>query len=292
MSDVKESIGIVGLGRMGRAMADRLAAEGFAVAGWNRSTLAPENDPGVPVLLDLADLLARADILILSLFDDAAVADMLEKILGTGVDLTGKLVVDTSTVGPDVLRAVADRFAARGARLVDSPISGGPDMIRAGKAGLYLGGEEADVARFRSVAEVLGQRVLPIGPLGDGATAKILNNMMLVSYWQILKETVLVGKAAGLDPHQVLTLIAGSPGATPAMQSRLSVLLGESDAVGFTLSGAAKDGAVARRLAETLAVDTPALAAGLESFLDAEAKGLGEADLATMVRDAYASGTD
>ena len=292
MSDVKETIGIVGLGRMGRAMAERLAGVGFAVAGWNRSPLVPEDDSGVPVLLDLADLLARADILVLSLFDDAAVTEVLEKILGTNVDLTGKLVVDTSTVGPEVLRAVADRFAARGAALVDSPISGGPDMIRAGKAGLYLGGSEADVARFRPVAEVLGQRVLTIGPLGAGATAKILNNMMLVSYWQILKETVLVGKAAGLDPHQVLRLIAGSPGATPAMQSRLPVLLGESDAVGFTLSGAAKDGTVARRLAEALAIDTPALAAGLKSFLDAEARGMGEVDLATMVRDAYTSATD
>src|SRR5687768_10112663 len=96
----KERVGIVGLGRMGSAMAKRLAAQGFAVAGWTRSGLTPETATalGIAASVDLAELLHVSDIVILALLDDAAVHAMLGEL--TAADLTGKMIVDTSTVSP------------------------------------------------------------------------------------------------------------------------------------------------------------------------------------------------
>jgi 3-hydroxyisobutyrate dehydrogenase len=283
----RESVGIVGLGRMGRSIAQRLFQEGFTTLAWNRSAFSPDAaaELGIRVRSTLSEMVKSSDVIILSLYDDAAVSDVLMQVLAA--DPINKLVVDTSTVSPNTLRAFADRFANYHSSLIDGPISGGPEQIRVGKAAFFIGGAVHDVERFMPIATALADRVLHIGDLGSGATAKILNNMMLVGFWESLKETLLLGKAAGIAPKLVLDLIAGGPSANPALKSRLPTIVGESDTVGFTLSGAAKDAALVQHLATELAVQIPAVSAGLQSFRAAEAKGLGNQDLAVMVRDAY-----
>jgi len=282
----KPRIGLVGLGRMGSAIAARLSAEGYAVGGWTRSGIAPARsiELGIAPAENLAALAAVSDILILSLIDDDAVDAVLTQL--TALDLTGKLIVETSTVSPGTLRAHAQAILTAGGAALDAPIAGGPGMIASGTVGLYIGGAPSDVERFRPVADVLSNRILHVGPLGDGAAAKIVNNMMLVGYWQCLKESLLVGLKAGLNRETMIELLSGSPAASGAFKARIPVLLGESDAVGFSLAGAVKDARLVEATARQYDVDIPAMQASLKSFEAALAKGLGEADLATMVRDA------
>lgn len=276
----KERIGIIGLGRMGSAMAKRLSESGFPVTGWSRRAASAE--PALVIAPDLPALSRASDILVLSLLDDRAVQEVLDRLAALPLD--GRLIVDTSTVSPQILRERAAQFEALGASLMDSPVSGGPETVLSGKAGLYIGGREEDVLRFRPVAEALSDRIHHVGGLGDGAAAKLVNNMMLMGLWQSLKEALLLGKKAGLAPGKILDILAGSPAASPALRSRLPVIRGESDAVGFPVSGAIKDAGVVRDLAARLGVPLPAIAASLASFEKAAADGYAEADLATMVR--------
>ncbi|MGF9693696.1 NAD(P)-dependent oxidoreductase [Rhizobium sp. 0TCS1.26] len=280
----RERIGVVGLGRMGSAIAERLASQGYQVTGWSRRglTMAEGTALGIAVAADLGYLAAEADILILSLMDEEAVAAVLTALAGH--DLANRLIVETSTVGPDIIRHHAPGLAAAGGSAIDAPISGGPDLLRLGRAGFYIGGSETDVARFRPVAEALSDRIHHVGPLGDGATAKLVNNMMLLGIWQTLKEALQLGQAAGLTRETMLAFLEGSPAASPAMRSRLPVILGQSDTVGFSLSGVVKDARVVEALAEALQLDLPATQAARQSFEAVEAKGYGEADLAMMVR--------
>lgn len=279
-------IGILGLGRMGRALAARLAGQGFQVVGWTRSGAAPMAGAlGITPCADLAAIAAAADILLLSLSDDAAVTGVIQDLLRG--DLTGKLIVDTSTIGPDTLRGQAEAIHRAGAAALDAPISGGPDMVAAGKAGFYIGGDAADVARFRPVAEALADRIHHVGALGAGAAAKIVNNMMLMGFWEALKEALQLGKRAGLDLDTMLKFLATSPAASGAFQHRLPVLRGESDAVGFTVAGVVKDGEMFRRTARKYGVKVPAIDAAFASYQAHQARGNGEKDLATMVRAAY-----
>lgn len=279
-------IGILGLGRMGQAMAARLAGQGFQVAGWTRSGATPAARAlHITVCPDIQAIAAAADILVLSLSDDAAVIGVVRD-LARG-DLAGKLIVDTSTIGPDALRGEANTLRAAGAAALDAPISGGPDMVAAGRAGFYIGGDVADVARFMPVAQALSDRIHHVGPLGAGAAAKIVNNMMLMGFWQTLKEALAIGKRAGLDLDTMLKVLGTSPAASGAFQHRLPVLRGESDAVGFSVAGVVKDGRMFSRVAETLQVETPAIAAAIASFRAYDAAGHGEEDLARMVRAAY-----
>ncbi|EUB98393.1 6-phosphogluconate dehydrogenase NAD-binding protein [Rhizobium sp. CF080] len=280
----KERIGIVGLGRMGSAMAKRLAAQGFAVTGWTRSGLSTDKAAaiGIAASVDLAALLYASDIVILALLDDAAVHAVLDEL--ADADLAGKLIVDTSTVSPDTLRAHQDAMGKAGAALLDAPISGGPEMLLAGTVGLYIGGGEKDFQRFLPIAEVLSNRIHHVGKLGDGASAKLVNNMMLMGLWQIMKEAVEVGGRAGLERDKMIEILSGSPAASPAMRSRLPVILGETEAVGFPVSGVLKDMGVVLDLAGHLGVATPAIEAARASFKDAAALGYAEADLGTVVR--------
>ncbi|WP_306868267.1 NAD(P)-dependent oxidoreductase [Neorhizobium galegae] len=281
---IKERIGIVGLGRMGSAMARRLSTQGFAVAGWTRSGLSPDKATtlGIAASDDLAALLDASDIVILALLDDAAVHAMLGEF--TAADLAGKLIVDTSTVSPQTLRAHEAAMGEAEAALLDAPISGGPEMLLAGTVGLYIGGAEKDFQRFLPVAESLSNRIHHVGTLGDGASAKLVNNMMLMGLWQIMKEAVELGGKAGLGRDKMIEILSGSPAASPAMRSRLPVILGETEAVGFPVAGVLKDMGVVLDLARGLGVETPAIQAARASFEKAAALGFAEADLGTVVR--------
>ncbi|SFA93477.1 3-hydroxyisobutyrate dehydrogenase [Rhizobium sp. NFR07] len=276
-------IGIIGLGRMGRAMAIRLASEGLPVTGWSRSGMpAGLSDSGVTTALDLSSLVDSSDIILLALLDDAAV----DAVVGTleTFDLADKLIVDTSTVSPLTLRAHRPAVEKAGGRLVDAPISGGPEMLLAGKAGFYIGGAEEDFRRFLPVVEVLSDRIHHVGDLGHGAVAKLMNNMMLSGMWESLKEALLLGGKAGLDRARMIDVLSGSPAASPAMKGRLPVVLGETDAVGFPVSGVIKDVSVVRDFAAQIDVAIPAMKAALASFEGAAEAGFAEADLATMVK--------
>jgi 3-hydroxyisobutyrate dehydrogenase len=275
--------GVIGLGRMGGAIARRLAAQGFAVSGWSRSGVKAEL--GITACADLGDLAAASDIILLSLTDDAAVRDIAQRL--SRANLTRKVIVDTSTVAPDTLKSEAAAIARSGGTALDAPISGGPDLVAEGKAGLYIGGAKADVARFMPVAEALSNRIHHVGALGAGAAAKIVNNMMLMGFWETLKEATLFGKSAGLDLPKMLEILKGSPAASGAFLHRLPVLLGESDAVGFTVSGVVKDGEMFRRTAREYGVNVPAIEAAFASYQAHQARGNGEKDLATMVRAAF-----
>jgi 3-hydroxyisobutyrate dehydrogenase len=280
-------VGLIGLGRLGSAMARRLAGQGFEVAGWTRSGLsdASVREWGIVGASDVTGLAAASDIVLLSLTDDAAVAAICAELCRN--DLGGKVIADTSTVGPDTLRNQAAAIAKAGGGALDAPISGGPDLIAEGKAGLYIGGDADDVARFMPVAEALSNRIHHVGDVGAGAAAKIVNNMMLMGFWETLKEALTLGKRAGLSLDKMLEILKGSPAASGAFLHRMPVLLGESDAVGFSVSGVIKDGLMFRRTAEQYGVNVPAIEAAFASYSAHLEKGNGEKDLATMVRAAY-----
>ncbi|MDE1159996.1 MAG: NAD(P)-dependent oxidoreductase [Neorhizobium sp.] len=279
-----ETIGIIGLGRMGSAMAKRLSGLGFRVSGWSRSGIRAEKavSLGLTPMAEIGALAAASDIIISSLIDDEAV-DAVMRALGR-LPLSGKLIVETSTISPQTLRAHAAAISAAGAQLLDAPISGGPETLLEGRAGLYIGGSADDFERFRPIADHLSDRVHHIGPLGDGLSAKLVNNMMLIGLWQTMKEAITLGAKAGLPADRMIAVIAGSPAASPALKSRLPIITGESEAVGFPVSGAIKDARVVRDFADRLGIAIPATAASLASFERVAANGHADRDLATMVR--------
>lgn len=277
-----DSIGVIGLGRMGSAIAMRLAAQGRSVTCWTRSG---RGGAGLTMAPDLAALVAGSDFLVLSLFDDAAVAEVLEALLAC--DLSGRLILDTSTIAPATLHHAAPRIAAAGADLVDAPISGGPELVASGRCGIFIGGAAPAAERAQAALSPLSERIFHVGPLGAGLVMKSINNAMMQSYFAGLSEQMRVAQQAGLPLATVLAILSGGPAGTPMLQDRLPRILGEDDSVGFPVQGAAKDNAVFRRIARDLGVKTPTLEAARIMIDDALAAGLADADVAAMIALAY-----
>jgi 3-hydroxyisobutyrate dehydrogenase len=282
MVETSERIGVVGLGRMGSAIATALLSKGFPVSGWNRSPVVDATP--FPVVPDLAALVAASDILILSLFDDAAVSDVIRSLLDQTI--SGRLIVDTSTVRPDTLAAFADPLKTAGATALDAPISGGPAMVITATAGLFVGGSVADLARFQPAARSIAARVRHIGPLGSGAAAKIVNNMMLLGHWESLREAMLVGRRAGLSARTIVEIVADGPAGTAALRGRMAEVLGETDRVGFSVVGGLKDASLFLDVAESYGVDVPAMSAGHAAFAALVDQGFADDDLAAVIREA------
>ncbi|WP_439138536.1 NAD(P)-dependent oxidoreductase [Roseicyclus sp.] len=278
-----DRIGVVGLGRMGSAIATRFADQGVAVTGWTRSGRSVDDVESVP---DLFSLVARADIIVLSLFDDAAVGETLAALLAC--PLAGKLVIDTSTIVPGTLLRYAAEIEAAGAHLSDAPISGGPEMVASGSCGIFIGGCHAAVERAQAALAPLSGRIFHVGPLGTGLVMKSINNAMLQSYFAGLAEQMRVARQAGLSLEMALTILSGGPAGAPALADRMPRILGHDGSVGFPIRGAAKDNAVFRRVAAEAGVATPTLDAASAMIAAAIDAGLAEADIGALIAMAYA----
>ncbi len=279
-----ERIGVIGLGRMGWALAARLAGAGMEVRGWTRSGADEERAQasGFAAVAELDDLVAASDVLILSLFDESAVREVLEKLAAR--ELAGKLVVETSTVAPQVVRDCEEAIAEAGGRLIDAPISGGPEMVAAGTMGLFVGGRAEDVERFWPIGASASDRMMHVGALGAGAAMKIVNNVALAGSFQAAGEALELGDAMGLDFSKMLDVIGDGPAATQMFKSRIPKIKGDDTEVGFSLDGVVKDTTVFLAAARHFKVDVPALEAAAKNAKAAADAGLGHKDVAARLR--------
>ncbi len=277
-----ERIGVVGLGRMGSAIAQRMTAEGLDVRGWTRSGRIVD---GVAIAPDLGSLVSHSDIVILSLLNDAAVAETLDAILGN--DLAGKLIIETSTVTPGVLMDRIDAIRDKGATAVDAPISGGPELVQAGACGIFIGGDNAAAERAQKTLSAISGRIFHVGPLGAGLVMKTINNSMIHTYLAGLADLMPLARAGGMPLETVIKIVAGGPAGMPVLVDRVPRVLGEDDSVGFDIRSAFKDNHVFREVLASYGLRSPTMER-LRAQEDAvEKAGLWDHDVAALISLAY-----
>lgn len=277
-----EKIGIIGLGRMGSAIAQRMHAEGRQVQGWTRSNRPVDDVQSAP---DLATLVAQSDALILSLFDDGAVADVLDGLLA--LDLSGKQIIDTSTVVPNLIKDRIAHITAKGATAVDAPVSGGPELVQAGACGIFIGGDDAAATQAQQTLAPISGRIFHVGPLGTGLVMKVINNSMIQIYFAGLSELMPLAKRAGLPLETALRILGGGPAGLPMVTDRIPKILGEDKTVGFAMSAVAKDNEVFRNVLQSFGLDASIMDIAKLQQNEVIGAGLGDADPAIMIPFAY-----
>ncbi len=279
-------IGIAGLGKMGSAMAARLAETGMDVAVWNRtrgraeaSGLAMADSPRV--------LAEQAEIVITMLFDAAAVEAVFYAPNGLLAAASGRLFIEMSTVRPATHEALADAVRRAGGAYLECPVGGSTGPARAGKLLGLAGGEAADLARARPVLELLCRRVEHVGPVGAGASAKLAINLPLLVFWQAFGESMALVRHLGLDPAWLVELFAdtsGGPGVLKTRGPAIATALagGDPGAVSFDIDSIRKD--LGAMLAEAAArgFALPVAGQALAVFDAASAGGWGKRDCAWL----------
>ncbi len=274
--DAIRIVGFIGLGHMGRPMAERLAGEGYDLilhdADIARAQAAAEAI-GAGVAGAAWEVGVAVDAVVTMLPDAAAVRAVLldgEPSLAESLR-RGGLFIDMSSSDPIETRRLGQDLEATGRGLIDAPVSGGVPRARDGTLAIMVGGADDAVARAMPLFEAMGERVFHLGPLGAGHAMKALNNYVSAAGLVAAIEAVRVGERFGLDPELVVEVLNAGTGRNNATEVKLAQhVLSGAYASGFALGHMSKDLAAARRVAEQVGLSTPFADACLELWCRAE----------------------
>jgi 3-hydroxyisobutyrate dehydrogenase-like beta-hydroxyacid dehydrogenase len=280
---VTVSVAVIGTGRMGAAMAERVAEAGHKLTVWNRTREKAEK-LGFDVADTAREAVADAEVVIVSLADDAAVREAYVGSDGIVAGLRpGTVVADASTVAPDTVRALASDVSAVGASLVDTPVSGSVPSVRSGTILVMAGGDADAVETARPALESFAQRIILLGPVGSGATMKLAVNAMVFGLNQTLSESLVLAEKAGVPRELAYEVIANSAVAAPFVNYKQAAFLDPDSApVAFALDLVAKDLDLAADLADQVDAAVPQLETNRWVVGIALAAGRGGEDLSAL----------
>jgi 3-hydroxyisobutyrate dehydrogenase-like beta-hydroxyacid dehydrogenase len=280
-------IGLVGLGRMGSAIAQRLTEQGCEILAWDHAEKPRKAaaDRGVRIAPNPKAIAAETEIAISIITEDDGVRKIFtgeNGLLTTAVE--GKLFIEMSTLQPMTGRELAPVVEAKGARLIESPVLGTIPSVREGKLLALAGGRAEDVERARVVLDKLTRRIVHMGPNGSGYAMKLAVNLGLGAYIQALSESLALGMKQGLTLAQMLDVLKEAPTATGWLHSKIPVLLGGKADVTLDIRTMRKDIMSAVATGALSGVPMPLGAGTLASFSAAVAGGAGDGDLAELAQ--------
>ncbi|MCB1476769.1 MAG: NAD(P)-dependent oxidoreductase [Rhodobiaceae bacterium] len=271
MNGSLKRIGFIGVGGIGRPMAERLIRQGFDLIICDRrdSALEPFRALGARVVHQASEC-ACADIVIVMVVDDAQV---LAVTTGTGGLIDGvnpdcpPLLAIMSTVLPRTVEDIAAAMAFKKVRMIDAPVSGGPIAAAKGTLSIMAGGTEQDFLAMKSGLEALGSHIFHCGALGAGEAIKILNNAMGITTQFLMTEILDMARAFDIDEILLTSIMEESSGRNfctrdlAAQKAFFRYNIADPSLLGSLLDACRKDLRLASRLAEQADVDTPLLAA-------------------------------
>jgi len=271
------SIGFIGVGRMGAGMWRCLQASGTTATVFDAHAPATTAlaDAGAPVAASASDLVAGADVVIVSLPTSADVQSVIGGALGSMRPAT--VVIDTTSGEPATSRAIATEVAAASSAYLDAGVSGGPPGADAGTLKIMVGGDAAAFARVEPLLQVLGAQIWHCGSAGTGHAMKTALNLSNQGKMLLEIEALLMCGRAGLDPRQVADVLE--------LRTWSHFLLGPDGRVpfGFAIDLAVKDWGVASGVATEHKVPMPIAAAAAQLMRAIRAQAGADADLLDAV---------
>jgi len=283
-----QNIGIVGLGRMGAAMAERLLECGFPLVGWNRTRIRAEAVSGLTVADTPSEVADQSDIIIVMLLDEIA-SDHAYRHEGglLKADLNGKIMIDMSTLKPEDMAALSEAVRARGGRFLAAPVGGSIGPARNGNLLGLIGGDAETVAGARTVLNALCDRLELFETPQAAAAMKLAINLPLLAAFQALGESALIARRYAVSPERLLAIVGQSPGAAPAIALRAAAITSEmngtkASTIGFSLEAAEKDLRLIDEIGQSEGFDLPLTEAVRRLAHDAVREGWGERDLAAL----------
>ncbi len=276
-------IGFIGLGNMGSGMAANLLKAGHEVAvhDLRKESALALLDAGATWADSVAQIGRASEVVFTSL---PGPKEMQALGLGEGGLLEtmakGTTWFDLTTNSPTVVRDVAKRFQEKGIALLDAPVSGGPGGARSGKLALYLGGDRAVYDKHKALLDAIGDRVIYVGDVGAGNTAKIVHNLVGLITRTGIAEAMSLGVKAGLDPVELWNAVRqGAIGRARTLDLVADQYLQSSyDPPSFALRLAVKDFDLARDLAREFNVPMRQADVAYEDYAAAMERGWANRD--------------
>ena len=281
------NLGFVGLGAMGGRIAKRLLAKGHSVTGYDLfPTKAQElvGDGLTPAGSPRA-VATAADITFVMVTNPAALEGASSGPDGLLAGLSkGKILVDMSTVGPAVSRALAAKVRECGADMLEAPVSGSVSLVEQGKLSVMVGGPRATFDRVKPLLEDIGQKVTYIGENGLALSLKLATNVSIAVQMLAFAESVVLAEKAGVPRETIIDVLTNSAIASPLVQYKGPCILNMPEQAQFNTNMMQKDMTLALEMARELQVAMPTGSVVNELLSSARAQGFGEQDFAILYK--------
>ena len=263
MTDIR-SIGYIGMGIMGRAMAANLVKAGFAVTVWNRTASKCEalKERGATVAGSPRALAqAGPEVICINVSDTPDVEQVIfgEDGVASGAR-RGLIVIDHSTISPVATQDFARRLDERGVTLLDAPVSGGDVGAQKGTLSIMVGGPDEPFARCRPVFEAVGKSITHLGPVGMGQVCKACNQIAVACNLMGVCEAMAMARKCGLDVGKMIEVVSGGAAGSWQLANLGPRIAGGDYAPGFMIDLALKDLAIVADTARQRALPLAATA--------------------------------
>ena len=263
----KNKIGFIGVGYMGRPIAQRLLEAGFKVTAYDRDR-SKANELvrfGGTVAENIAELSSSCDVVLTSLPNDEVVLDVYQGPEGVFANAhPGALLIDASTVYPETSKTLSRLGSKRGVEVLDVTISGSTPAAEQGALVLFGGGDQNCFDAAESIFRAMARKWFYMGPSGSGATMKLAVNSLLGIGMQAIAEAVAFGEKAGLDRNRLLDVMSQTAVVAPAHVGKFQRAMENDYTPQFPLRLMNKDFGLILKLATALGARMPAAVAAFE----------------------------
>ena len=284
---MKPTVGFIGLGLMGKPMAQNVLRAGFPLVVWNRTRVKAEDlvRAGAKLAATPRETAAQCDVLITIVSDPPALEEVLWGAHGALDGLrAGSLLIDSSTVSPEMARRLAGGCANRHVDFLDAPVTGGTWGAEKGELVFMIGGKIEVLERAKPVLEAMGKRFFLLGPNGAGQTVKLGMNLLLALEVNAFAEALALVTATGVPAERLVEVMQSSMGRSPLLDVKSPLMLKREFPASFPLRLMHKDIRLALELAKEYGVALPAGAAAYATYSAVKDSSTDDPDFSAVAR--------
>ena len=280
----KESIGLLGVGLLGTALAERLLGAGFGVFGFDADPAACDRirDLGGRSAATAQQVVRECRRTIFSLPDSDIVASVLDEI-GSALQ-PGDVIIDTTTGAPDQIQSFGERLRRRGVQYLDATVGGSSKQARAGNVIVIAGGDADVFTASQDLISSFARQSFHVGPCGNGARMKLVLNLVLGLNRAVLAEGLAFAKSSGLDPRVALEILKAGPAYSRPMDTKGDKMLQSDFSTEARLSQHLKDVRLMLAAGEQNAARLPFSKLHGELLEQLDAAGWGDADNSAIIK--------
>ncbi|KAA0229844.1 NAD(P)-dependent oxidoreductase [candidate division KSB1 bacterium] len=272
-------IGFIGLGIMGRPMAEHLLKAGYRLTVFNRTASKTKSlvAQGAEAANSPAELAVSCDVIITMVPDTADVEEVLFGNAGVKEGLSaGKIVIDMSTISPEATEKFAERMRESNCEMLDAPVSGGEPGAIAATLTIMAGGKQEIFEKCQPIFATLGKNIVYTGKNGNGQRTKLVNQVICALNILAMTEGLRLAKLSKLDLQTTLQAVSGGAAGSWMLNNLAPRILKNDFAPGFMMRLQSKDLRLAAELMQSLGKEFPGTALTHQLFQQAVEKGLGE----------------
>ncbi len=283
-----EKVGFIGLGIMGRPMAENLVKAGYDLVVHNRTREKAEDfasKTGAQAAKSPKEVAQNSEIIITMLPDSPDVEQVVSGEDGVLEGLgEGSLLVDMSTISPVVTEELARKVEEKGASMLDAPVSGGDVGAQQGTLSIMVGGSKEDFERARPLFDVMGGTVNHVGPTGAGQVTKAANQIVVALTIEAVSEALVLGAKGGVAPEKILDVLSGGLAGNKVMEVKREKFLSHTFDPGFRSELHHKDLGIALAAGREYGIALPVTAIVDQMLLAMQKKGWGGEDHSALLR--------